>query len=44
MRVMIVDIGSNTVKYDAFDIDGDNFVKDSYLMYLNYDRQEKWPD
>ncbi|MBE6544222.1 MAG: hypothetical protein E7675_07450 [Ruminococcaceae bacterium] len=27
MRVMIVDIGSNTVKYDAFDIDGDNFVK-----------------
>ena len=27
MRVMIIDIGSNTVKYDAFDLEGQNFNK-----------------
>ena len=34
MKVMIVDIGSNTVKYDAFLVEGDSFESG----HASYDR------
>ena len=40
MRCMVIDIGSNTVKYDVFSVEGSEFTTDSHasvpLRFISY--------